>query len=89
MLNLCFISAEENCKFGAKAPVKYLDEYRGDRHFQKVMIRHLMPHDEDAGLWQPSRNGYAKFLKQREQLVCKAFEAAAGIKLFKREQVQL
>ena len=85
VLNLCFISAEENCQFGARAPIKYLDPYRDTRYFPKVMSHHLIPYDEEAGLWQADKNGYARFLKQREQLVCAAFEDAAGTKLFKRE----
>ncbi len=84
ILNLCFISAENNSQFGAKAPVKYLDNYREARHFSKAMDRYLIPYSEDSGLWQADRNGYAKFLNQREKRVCAAFEAAAGSKLFKR-----
>lgn len=84
ILNLCFISAEENCKFGAKPPSKYLSEYKDERHFQKAMSSFLIPHEENAGLWQADKIGYAKFVKEREVLVCSAFETAAGIRLFKR-----
>lgn len=83
VLNLCFIPAEENSEFGARPPVKYLESYWDKCHFPKVMARHLIPHDDDAGLWEANKNGYSLFLKQREQLVCKAFELAAGSKLFR------
>jgi hypothetical protein len=85
VLNLCFISAEENSKFGARAPIKYLERFRNSRHFSRSMDKHLVPHEDDAGLWRIGKNGYALFLSQREQLVCKAFEQAAGGKLFRRD----
>ena len=84
VLNLCFIPAEENSEFGAKPPVKYLEPYREKRHFSKVMSRHLIPHNDDAGLWDSSKNGYAHFLREREKLICAAFESASGCRLFKR-----
>lgn len=86
ILNLCFIPAAENCEFGARPPIKYLESYWDKHHFAKVMTRHLIPHDDDAGLWDASKNGYALFLKQREKLICDAFEAAAGYKIFRRGQ---
>ncbi len=85
VLNLCFISAEENSQFGARAPSKYLDAHRGARHFEKAMDRHLIPVGDESGLWKLDRNGYLDFLKQRERVVCAAFESAAGTKLFRRE----
>jgi hypothetical protein len=85
ILNLCFISAEENSQFGAKAPDKYLAPFVGTRHFEKAMAKHLIPVDDESGIWRSDRAGYLEFLKQREQLVCKAFESAAGTKLFRND----
>ena len=83
ILNLCFISAEENSQFGARAPAKYLEAHRLRRHFPKVMARHLIPSGQDSGIWEPSKNAYTIFLREREKLVCSAFETLAGTKLFR------
>lgn len=85
ILNLCLIPGEENSHFGAKPPRKYLDPFVGARHFQRVMTRHLLPIGEADGLWDNnSSKGYARFLREREALVCAAFERAACAKLFRR-----
>ena len=85
VLNLCFIPAEENSQFGARPPAKYLDPLRETRHFASAMTRHLIPHGEDDGIWQADKKGYADFLRNRERLVCAAFETASGGKLFRRD----
>ncbi len=85
ILNLCIIPAEDNSRFGAKPPRKYLVEHVERPHFRRVMVRHLIPHDEGSGVWQPnSSKGYMHFLREREVLVVKEFERLAGAKLFRR-----
>lgn len=88
ILNLCFIPAEENSGFGARAPSKYLQPFTDKRHFAGVMRRHLVPYDEpNAGIWDSKIvRGYAAFLRQRDVLVCSAFEHEAGCRLFRRER---
>ncbi|NPC56665.1 DUF262 domain-containing protein [Caenimonas soli] len=84
ILNLCLIPADENSAFGSKPPRKYLEAYQKTRHFSRVMGRHLLPHEKTSGLWDlNSSKGYVRFLKERETLVCDAFEHAAGVPLFR------
>ncbi len=86
IINLCFICGEENSLFGSKKPFKYLDEFRRKRYFGKVMRSHLIPFDQKSGLWDVHVvRGYRAFLKSRTRLLCRSFERAAGIKLFREE----
>jgi hypothetical protein len=89
ILNLCLIPAEENGQFGARPPRKYLEPFVEQRHFKRVMERHLIPCDEGSGIWNPeSAKGYRIFLQQRTAMVCAAFERIAGARLFARERVE-
>jgi len=86
IINLCFICGEENSQFGSKKPFKYLDEFRRKRYFARVMRSHLLPFDHKSGLWDANViRGYRYFLKARTRLLCRSFERAAGIKLFRNE----
>lgn len=86
ILNLCMSSAEENSQFGSKPPRKYLEPYSNLRHFDRVLDRHLIPHGEQAGIWDTDPvKGYRRFLKEREAKVCAEFERAAGARLFRRD----
>jgi len=85
ILNLCFIPAEENSKFGARPPHRYLLDYCEKRYFPDVMARHLIPHNDEAGIWKKkARAAYYQFLREREERVCEAFEKVAGCRLFRR-----
>jgi hypothetical protein len=86
VINLCFICGEENSQFGSKKPFKYLEVFRRKRYFGRVMRSHLLPFDQRSGLWDMSvTRGYRSFLKARTRLLCRAFEKAAGMKLFRNE----
>lgn len=85
ILNLCFISADENSQFGARSPLNYLRPHLHSTHFSRVINRHLIPQGDDSGLWQANKKGYDLFIRNRKKLVCKAFEIAAGTKLFRKE----
>jgi len=83
LCNICFIVAEENQSIGNRAPNDYLDEAWEYYHFYRVMRSHLIPADDDSGVWDEDiRRGYRKFVKQRLEMICQAFEKAAGTKLF-------
>jgi hypothetical protein len=86
VVNLCFICGEENSQFGSKKPLRYLDEFQRKRYFARVMRSHLIPFDQKSGLWDTSvTRGYRSFLKARTRLLCRTFERAAGMKLFRSE----
>jgi hypothetical protein len=83
LCNICFVVAEENQSIGQKKPVSYLSDVRRKRFFSRVMKSHLIPHHNDSGIWDFNvSRGYKKFVKQRLVVLCKAFEAQAGMKLF-------
>jgi hypothetical protein len=86
LCNICFIAAEENQSFGNKKPINYLAEFRKQKHFQRVMKSHLIPFGKDSGIWQNDiKRGYRHFIKERNEILCKAFEREASIKLFRKE----
>jgi hypothetical protein len=48
------------------------------------MRSHLIPYGPDSGIWDTDlKRGYRKFLKQRLDLICKAFDSQAGMRLFR------
>lgn len=88
ILNICYLPAQENQSIGGSSgPSVYLDEYRRKKFFPSVMKSHLIPHNLSSGLWDASKKGYQVFLTQRQKLVIKAFEKAAGAKLFEQGRI--
>lgn len=86
VVNLCFISGGENSAFGSQRPRAYLNQFRSKRYFAKAMRSHLIPIHAKSGLWDPEvKRGYRVFIKARTREICKAFEKAAGIKLFRSD----
>lgn len=86
IVNICFIPARDNSVFGKRRPSAYLEDYRGKRHFKRALRSHLIPDSEGSGLWdQNVHRGYNTFLRERTRLICRAFEAAAGCKLFRKD----
>ncbi len=86
IINICFISADENLSFGSGSPSYYLKPHRTKKYFGKVMTSHLIPASDNSGLWHEDiAKGYKEFIKARTAEICKAFENAAGIKLFRKE----
>jgi len=86
LCNLCFVVAEENQSIGNKRPSVYLRELKQPKFFASVMKSHLIPYQRDSGLWdQNVRRGYKKFLAQRLDAICNAFEKEAGMQLFRRD----
>lgn len=87
LVNVCYLVAHDNQSIGHKLPRKYLAAYRsnGKRQFARVMRSHLIPVKDDSGVWGTSvRSGFKKFRAERLALICRAFEKAAGLKLFAR-----
>jgi hypothetical protein len=87
VMNLCFMSGEENSRVGSVRPSFYLLDYRDRRGFARIMDSHLIPHGSGAGVWNAQVDrGYPAFLKERAALVCNEFErAAGGYRLFRRD----
>ena len=87
LCNICFVVAEENQSFGSKSPRVYLAEFKGKKFFGRAMKSHIIPCDQDSGLWRRGvSSAFRQFRKRRLQMICKAFEDEAGIRLFRREQ---
>ena len=68
-----------------KRPASYLAAYVRQRHFPRAMKSHLVPYMSGSGIWVKGvRNAYHQFRRERADLICKAFEDEAGMKLFRR-----
>lgn len=85
--NVCLLTAEENQRIGSRRPASYLREPAAKRRqFARKMRSHLIPHDNGSGLWEPGlKRGFKRFIKGRTNLLCRAFEQEAGIRLFRRD----
>ncbi len=84
--NICYVVAEENQSIGKRRPSEYLKNFRHKKYFPSVMKSHLMPYRKESGLWDHNiRKGFKKFVIQRQNLICEAFERQAGMRLFKRD----
>ncbi|RMG23821.1 MAG: DUF262 domain-containing protein [Armatimonadetes bacterium] len=85
IVNICLLAEEENKRFGSKRPSSYLKPYRGRRHFANAMRIHLIPHGPRAAVWRGAvKQSYKEFQQERMQLIRKAFELEAGMRLFTR-----
>jgi hypothetical protein len=86
LCNICYMVAEDNQSFGSKRPRQYLAEYRHTKHFARVMRSHLIPYQEDSGLWEwNAKRGFRAFVQKRAGVVRKAFEEEAGERLFRKD----
>ncbi|NLS95416.1 MAG: DUF262 domain-containing protein [Planctomycetaceae bacterium] len=87
LCNICFVVAEENQSIGSRSPRSYLADFKSRRFFTRAMKSHLIPCDKGSGLWTPGvARAYRQFRKRRLQMICKAFEDEAGIRLFRRNE---
>jgi hypothetical protein len=86
--NVCLLAAEENQKIGSKRPSRYLHALEKPGFaFMRKMHRHLIPVDDDSGIWSGNLNrGFHRFLKARTKLLCKSLEEQAHIRLFRPER---
>lgn len=85
--NVCLLTAEENQRIGSRRPSAYLREPAcNKKRFGKKMRSHLIPSDDTSGLWDRSfKRGFRQFMRARTELLCREFEHAAGIRLFRRD----
>lgn len=85
--NICLLTFSENLGIGSKRPRSYLVEIKETTSFfKRKMDRHLIPVDEDSGIWMRNvKKGFFRFLESRTKLICQALEEEAGIKLFRRD----
>jgi hypothetical protein len=85
--NICLLTAEENQMIGNRRPRLYLGEIsHRKRLFLQKMKRHLIPVDPKSGVWnQNIKQGFNRFIKAREGIICRNIESEAGIKLFRKE----
>ena len=88
LCNICLLTAEENIQIGNSRPSVYLKEARKNKNlFAKKMQHHLISHEGDSGLWEKTiKKGFHRFVREREELLRKAIEKEAGIKLFRDDR---
>ncbi len=85
--NVCLLTAEENGLIGSRRPRSYLGDVRDSgSYFKRKMSRHLIPVDADSGVWTVNmRRGYNRFIRDRVDMICDAFEEEAGVRLFRKD----
>jgi hypothetical protein len=85
--NICLLTAEENQRIGSRRPRSYLGEARDNAgYFKRKMHRHLIPVDEDSGVWSTNvKAGFNRVLRDRTDWICRELEAEAGIRLFRKD----
>lgn len=85
--NICLLTADENQMIGSTRPRKYLGKVRDTgTYFKRKMERHLLPIDDVSGVWDRNASqGFHRFLRKRTDIICRALEDEAGIRLFRRE----
>jgi hypothetical protein len=85
LCNICYLVAEENQSIGSNKPCRYLADYKSHRHFGPVMRSHLIPYHRAGALWLTGvRKAYRQFQRERLEEICRAFEKAAGFKMFRK-----
>ena len=78
--NFCFIPADLNKWISDRPPSDYMsqirDQYDDVTEFQRVMSTHLIPVNEDSGIWT---DDYELFLGQRSSLLMDEIRRRCGI----------
>lgn len=87
VVNICLLTSEENRRIGNKQPRRYLSDIQSTTtFFKKKMDRHLIPWDDQSGVWLKNvKHGFTQFIKQRVDMICQAAEREAQIQLFRRD----
>lgn len=76
LANFCFLPAELNNEIRDKKPSVYFQQLKDENsQFEKTMESHLIPVGEDSGIW---RDDYARFIRQRGELIKAEIESAIG-----------
>jgi hypothetical protein len=87
LCNICFLVSRDNQVIGMRRPRIYLEQYRDRdrRQFRRIMKSHLIPVSEDSGVWERGIvRAFKRFRQARLNMICAAFEKAAGIALFRK-----
>lgn len=78
--NFCFIPSELNKRIQDAPPSEYFseirDQYHDEHDFLRVMSSHLIPADEESGIW---KDDYELFLTQRANLIMNEIRILCGI----------
>lgn len=85
--NVCLLVARENQHIGARAPYRYLRELlpKAARARRAALQSHLLPTDSKSPIWsRDTKRAFPKFLEERAHAIADAFEAEAGMALFRR-----
>jgi len=78
--NFCFIPADLNKQISDRAPSDYMaeirDKYSDSKEFERVMHSHLIPVDDDSGIWT---DDYDLFLQQRAAWLIREIRRLCGL----------
>ena len=78
--NFCFVPSQLNRWISDKAPSEYMTEIREQyadmKDFESVMRSHLIPVDNDSGIWT---DDFELFLRQRARLLVQEIKLKCGI----------
>lgn len=88
LCNICFLVSCDNEQIGMRLPRHYLADFRktGRQKFRQVMRSHLIPVEDDGGIWERGVvRAFKQFRRRRLALICAELEKEAGIKLFRWE----
>lgn len=75
IMDITFIPAELNKIIQDTSPKDYFSGIRDNDDFEEIMESHLIPYDEDSGIWD---NDYDKFREQRAELVFSRLKQLMG-----------
>lgn len=86
--NICLLVAAENQEIGSRRPSSYLGELdQPGSGFSRKMGRHLIPIEDDAGIWDTNvKRGFRRFVQRRTERLARGLEEQAGIRLFRWER---
>jgi hypothetical protein len=85
--NICLLTAEENQQISDRRPNSYLGEVsETTKQFGRKMNRHLIPYHSQSGIWNRNlRRGFRRFIEERTEMIWRALEQEAGMRLFRRD----
>ena len=85
--NFCFIPSSTNKWIGDRAPSDYMREirnmYSNEDKFRDVMRTHLIPVENDSGIWT---DDYERFLKQRASVLMREIRSRCGFRTSIRQE---
>jgi hypothetical protein len=75
-MDITFIPAELNRRLSDITPKEYFEDLREEvDEFERIMDSHLIPHDENSGIW---KNDYDLFKEQRAERIYSEFMELIG-----------